>query len=175
MNNKSLETLSENRDARKSACDGTGMDQFLPPSRKRIVKVYGLGVLLTIVLFLFQLVMIFDVAGEVLHYKTWLRETLGPKNAGKLMVLGCFFALMVVHAGQAALWGIFLYRTRLLSSITEGAYFSGASVTTLGYGDILLKYPWRHLGTLIAITGVLMFGCSTAFLFVILQDVWQHI
>lgn len=106
MNNKSLETLPENRDARKSVCDGTGMDQFLPPSRKRIVKVYGLGVLLTIVLFLFQLMMIFDVVGEVLHYKTWLRETLGPKNAGKLMVLGCFFALMAVHAGQTALWGI---------------------------------------------------------------------
>jgi hypothetical protein len=51
---------------------------------------------------------------------------------------------------------------------------SGASITTLGYGDILLKYPWRHLGTLIAVSGVLMFGCSTAFLFVILQSVWQN-
>jgi hypothetical protein len=48
------------------------------------------------------------------------------------------------------------------------------SITTLGYGDILLKYPWRHLGTLIAITGVLMFGCSTAFLFVVMHAVWQH-
>jgi hypothetical protein len=37
-----------------------------------------------------------------------------------------------------------------------------------------IRNPWRHLGTLIAITGVLMFGCSTAFLFVILQAVWQH-
>lgn len=174
MTNKPLETLSENRGALRHACVGKGMGNSIPPSRKRIVKVYGLCMLLTIVLFLLQLVMIFDVAGEVLHYKTWLRETLGPKNAGKLMVLGCFFALMVVHASQAALWGIFLYRTRLLSSITEGAYFAGASVTTLGYGDILLKYPWRHIGTLIAISGVLMFGCSTAFLFLILQDVWQH-
>ena len=42
----------------------------------------------------------------------------------------------------------------------------------------LRRYPaevsLETLGTLIAITGVLMFGCSTAFLFVILQDVWTH-
>ncbi|RYH07806.1 two pore domain potassium channel family protein [Tropicimonas sp. IMCC6043] len=118
--------------------------------------------------------MIFDVAGEVLRSRSWLREALGAKNAGKLIVLGSFFALMAVHAGQAALWGVFLHRTKLLQSVTEGVYFSAASVTTLGYGDILLKYPWRHIGTLIAITGVLMFGCSTAFLFLVLQSVWQH-
>ena len=64
--------------------------------------------------------------------------------------------------------------TRLLPSIAEGIYFTAASISTLSYGDILLKSPWRHLGTLIAITGVLMFGYSTAFLFVILQAVWQH-
>jgi hypothetical protein len=63
---------------------------------------------------------------------------------------------------------------QLLPSITEGVYFAGASITTLGYGDILLTNPWRHLGTLVAITGALMFGCSTAFLFVILQAVWRH-
>jgi hypothetical protein len=68
----------------------------------------------------------------------------------------------------------FLRWTRLLPSITEGIYFTAASITTLGYCDILLKYPWRHLGTLIAITGVLMFGCSTAFLFVNLQAVWKQ-
>jgi hypothetical protein len=49
----------------------------------------------------------------------------------------------------------------------------GRVITTLGYGDVVLKYPWRHLGTLIAITGVLMFGCSTAFLFLVLQEVWK--
>ena len=69
---------------------------------------------------------------------------------------------------------LFLRWTRLLPSITDGIYFTAASITTLGYGDIPLKSPWRHLGTLIAITGVLMFGCSTAFLFVILQAVWKQ-
>jgi hypothetical protein len=99
---------------------------------------------------------------------------MGPRHAGKLLLLGCFFALMSAHVTQAAVWGLFMRRTGLLPSITEGVYFTAASITTLGYGDVLLKYPWRHLGTLIAITGVLMFGCSTVFLFVVLQAVWQH-
>lgn len=85
-----------------------------------------------------------------------------------------FFAPLAAHVTEAAVWGLFLRWAKLVGSTTEGIYFSAASITTLGYGDILSKYPWRHLGTLIAITGVLMFGCSTAFLFVMLQEVWQH-
>jgi hypothetical protein len=60
---------------------------------------------------------VFDVIGEVLRHKSWLSETLGAKNGGKLIVLGCFFALMTVHSGQAAICGIFLHRTRLLRSV----------------------------------------------------------
>ena len=126
-------------------------------------------------LFYFHVAVIFDVIGEMLRYKPRLLEHMGPKDTGKLILLGCFFALISAHVTQAAVWGLFLRWTRLLPSITEGVYFTAVSITTLGYGDVLLKYPWRHLGTLIAITGVLMFGCSTAFLFVVLQDVWQHL
>jgi len=142
--------------------------------RGRIGGIYGFAVLLALVLFYFHVVVIFDVIGEILRYKAWMLEHLGPKHTGKLLLLSSFFVLMLVHVTQAAVWGLFLRWTQLLSSITEGVYFSAVSITTLGYGDILLKYPWVHLGTLIAISGVLMFGCSTAFLFVVLQRVWEH-
>jgi len=151
------------------------MEKNSIPPRGRIAGVYGVAVLLALLLFYFHVMVIFDVIGEGLRYKGWLLEQMGEKDAGKLLLLGCFFALLSAHVAEAAGWGLFLRWTRVLSSVTEGVYFSAASITTLGYGDILLKYPWRHLGTLIAITGVLMFGCSTAFLFVILQTVWQHL
>jgi len=174
VNSKSLETLPENKGTSQNTSGETKMDKHLPPSVRRIAGVYGFALLLALALFYFHVIVIFDVIGEMLHYKAWLLENIGPKNAGKLLLLGCFFALMSAHIAQAAVWGLFLRWTQLLPSVTEGVYFTAASITTLGYGDILLKYPWRHLGTLIAITGVLMFGCSTAFLFVVLQDVWQH-
>jgi hypothetical protein len=131
-------------------------------------------VLLAPVLFYFHVVVIFDVLTQMHHFKPWMLEHLGPRHTGHILLLGNFSTLMLAHVAEAAVWGLFLRWTRLLPSITDGVYFTAVSITTLGYGDILLKYPWRHLGTLIAITGVLMFGCSTAFLFVILQEVWQH-
>ena len=152
----------------------SSIDKHPPPSRRRIAGVYGFAVLLALVLFYFHVMVIFDVIGEMLRNKAWLLENTEPKDAGKILLLGCFFALMLAHVTEAAVWGLFFRGTQLLPSLTEGVYFTAASITTLGYGDILLKYPWRHLGTLIAITGVLMFGCSTAFLFVILQAVWQQ-
>jgi hypothetical protein len=174
VNSKSFESPRDNGGGRQGRSGETKLDKPLPASQRKIVGVYGFALLLALALFYFHVVVIFDVIGEMLHYKVWLRENLGPKDAGKLMLLGCFCALMMAHIAQAAVWGLFLSWAKLLSSITEGVYFTAASITTLGYGDILLKYPWRHLGTLIAITGVLMFGCSTAFLFVVLQAVWQH-
>jgi len=173
VNSKPFETLPENSAPRHTS-DGTKPDEHQPSSRRRIGWIYSIAVLLTFVLFYFYVVVIFDVIGEMSLYKAWLLKSMGQKDAGKLLLLGVFFALLSAHLVQAAVWGLFLHWTRLLPSITEASYFSGASITTLGYGDILLKYPWRHLGTLIAVSGVLMFGCSTAFLFVILQSVWQN-
>lgn len=174
MNNKPIETLPENEGVRQNTSDGTKTDKPLPPSRSRIAEVYGFALLLALVLFYFHVMVIFDVIGELLRCKAWMLEHLGPKHTGKLLLLICFFALMLAHIAEAAVWGLYFRWTRLLPTITEGVYFTAASITTLGYGDILLRYPWRHLGTLIAITGVLMFGCSTAFLFVVMQAVWQH-
>jgi hypothetical protein len=144
-------------------------------SRSRIGSIYGFAVLLALVLFYFHVVVIFDVIAEMVRFKPWMLEHLGPKHTGKIVLLVIFFTLVLAHVAEAAAWGLFLRYTRMLPRITDGIYFTAMSITTLGYGDILLKYPWRHLGTLIAITGVLMFGCSTAFLFVVLQDVWQHL
>ena len=174
MNSKPFETLPENGGVHQNTSDGTKLDKHRPVSGGRIVGVHGFALLLSLALFYFHVAVIFDVIGETLRYKAWLLEHLGPKHTGKLLLLGCFFALTAAHVIEAAVWGLFLRWTKLLPNITEGVYFTASSTTTLGYGDILLKYPWRHLGTLIAITGVLTFGCSTAFLFVVLQRVWEH-
>jgi hypothetical protein len=174
VKSRPFETLSVNGGVRQDTSDGTKIDKHLPPSRRRIVGVHGVALLLAIVLFYFHVVVIIDVVGEMLRCKAWLLENMGPKDAGKILLLGCFFSLMSAHVTEAAVWGLFFRWTRLLPRITDGVYFTAASMTTLGYGDVLLKYPWRHLGTLVAISGVLMFGCSTAFLFVVLQGVWEH-
>lgn len=161
---------------RQDKSEGTKVDRHPPVSPGKIAGVHVVALLLALVLFYFHVVVIFDVIGEMLRGKAWLLAHLGPRQSGKILLLGCFLALVLAHLAEAAVWGLFLRVLRLVSSISEGIYFSAASITTLGFGDVLLKYPWRHLGTLIAVTGVLTFGCSTAFLFVVLQNVWvQHL
>jgi zinc transporter len=159
---------------RQDRSAGAEVGKPRPLSFSLIVGVHGFALLLALVLFYFHVVGVFDVIGEIYHGKKSLMVELGPQEFGKIALLGCFLALVVFHLVEAMMWGLFLRSMRLVSSITEGIYFAAASITTLGYGDVLLKYPWRHLSTLIAITGVLTFGCSTAFLFVVMQDVWMR-
>jgi hypothetical protein len=142
--------------------------------RRAVRRVYSLALLLAIGLFYFHVVVIFDVAGKIIQYQTWLIDHLGPHTAGKAIILGCFLLLFAAHLSEVVAWGLFLRWTRLAASVTEGFYFTAASITTLGYGDVVLPSPWRHLGPLAAISGVLMFGCSGAFLFVVMQSAWER-
>ncbi|MGB6223647.1 potassium channel family protein [Haloferula sp.] len=174
MKRKPLETPPEDEGRGHGGSNRAEVDKHLSISSRRVLGVHAFALLLSLVLFYFHVVVIFDVIAEIHRSKPWMLEHLGVRHTGKILLLGSFFALLLAHLAEAGIWGLFLYRTRLLPRITDGIYFTATSITTLGYGDILLKYPWRHLGTLIAITGVLMFGCSTAFLFVVLQEVWHH-
>jgi hypothetical protein len=122
--------------------------------------------------FLFHTGVLFEVADHLIAANAWLRDNYGPATAGRAIILFSFFALFITHVVEAATWGLFLWRTGLIPTFGEGIYFSATSITSLGYGDVVLQPPWRILGPLVAISGALMFGCSTAFLFLILQKVW---
>ena len=169
---KHLDPLPDTEVGRQDQSGVTKVHKQRTVSRSKVVAVHVFALLLALAMFLFHVVIIIDVAGELIRREAWLLAHFG-QYAGKVALLGCFFLLFVAHVVEAGAWGLFLRGARLLPSVTDGIYFTAVSITTLGYGDVLLKYPWRHLGTLIAITGVLMFGCSTAFLFLVLQEVWK--
>jgi voltage-gated potassium channel len=90
---------------------------------------------------------------------------LGPVRSAVLMVR--FTTLMIVlHNLQILLWAGF-YRYQCLPSWETCFYFSAASYSTVGYGDIVLPRVWRLLGPVEGITGVLMGGLSASCLFAI--------
>jgi voltage-gated potassium channel Kch len=145
-----------------------------PPVRWPVIATFTLAVLITIALFFLHTIILFDVAGALLEHLPQLEGRLGHHSAGKVLVTGCFVLLFAAHLGEAAIWALFLSRKRLVSGFGEGLYFTIATVTTLGYGDVTLPPPWRQLGPGLAIVGMLMFGCSAAFLFVVMQGVWAR-
>jgi Ion channel len=141
-------------------------------TKRRLRRIFGMALALAAGVFLFHTGVLFEVADHVIASHAWLTGNYGPAIAGRALVLAIFFVLFITHFVEAAAWGLFLWRKGLTPTFTEGVYFSAASITALGYGDVVLPPPWRMLGPLVAISGTLMFGCSTAFLFLVLQKVW---
>ncbi|NEX20954.1 two pore domain potassium channel family protein [Thiorhodococcus mannitoliphagus] len=170
---KQTASLPDTERGRQDPSGGTNLDRNRPFPPSKPGSVYLLALLLALLLFSFHVVVILDVVGELFGHEAWLLAHLS-RLAGEAALLGCFFVLFAAHFIEAAAWGLFLRWTRLFPSTLEGIYFAATSATTLGYGDVVLPRPWRQLGPLIAIHGVLLFGCSTAFLFVILQHVWAQ-
>jgi voltage-gated potassium channel len=93
-------------------------------------------------------------------------KRLTPWHSAALMIR--FTVVMIaLHILQVLLWAAF-YRWRCLPSWDASFYFSAASYSTVGYGDIVLPIIWRSLGPLESITGMLMCGLSVSGLFAIL-------
>jgi Ion channel len=141
-------------------------------TRHLVRHVFSMALALAAGIFFFHTSVLFEVARHLIAANSWLAGNYGPATAGKVIVLVSFFALFITHVVEAATWGLFLWRKGLIPTFTEGVYFSATSITALGYGDVVLPPPWRMIGPLVAISGILMFGCSTAFLFLVLQKVW---
>ena len=81
--------------------------------------------------------------------------------------------LLVVHGLEISLWASFYLWEGCLPDAESAFYFSGATYTTIGYGDVVLSKPWRMLGPIEAATGILMFGLSTGLFFAVLSRIYS--
>lgn len=77
-----------------------------------------------------------------------------------VVVLGLFMA----HTLEAWIWAVFYWSVDETRSLSEAIYFSTVTFTTLGFGDVVLSNAWRLTSALQAVSGILLFGWSTAFL-----------
>ena len=91
---------------------------------------------------------------------------LGPWRSGMLIVR--FTSIIIIlHGLQILLWASF-YRWECFPSWESALYFSIASYSTAGTGDLLLPRTWRILGVVESGTGVLMGGLSVGFIFAVI-------
>jgi hypothetical protein len=85
------------------------------------------------------------------------------------MVIGLTCWLILIHLAEISVWGLFYYWKGCMSDAWSAFYFSGVTYTTVGYGDLVLPKPWRILGPLEALTGILMCGLSTGLFFALVS------
>ncbi|MGI9407534.1 MAG: ion channel [Hyphomicrobiaceae bacterium] len=75
-----------------------------------------------------------------------------------------FGIVVFAHTVQVWTWAIAFVALDALPQISNAIYFALVTYTTLGYGDVTLDAGFRVFAAMAAVTGLLNFGLSTAFL-----------
>jgi hypothetical protein len=89
------------------------------------------------------------------------------------LVIGVAAVLLVLlHGLEASYWAITYVWLGAAPDFRRAIYFSLQMATTLGADVVRLGDRWRLMGPLEAISGMLLFGLSTAFLLAVMQRVW---
>jgi len=76
---------------------------------------------------------------------------------------------MIAHTSEVVVWSSAYAILNVASADADVVNFAFVTYTTLGYGDITPIEPWRLLGPMTAMNGVLLFGWSTAVIFEVLR------
>ena len=100
-------------------------------------------------------------------------ERQGARIRYAILMILLFSGIMLLHTVETSIWALFYYTRALFDDFETSLYFSLTSYTTIGYGDVLLPQKWRLLGAIEGISGVLLCGISTAFIFAVMSAMFQ--
>jgi hypothetical protein len=129
---------------------------------------YLFVLLIGLVMFLVgQTIQAFSISGLIgfLSQRFKLRRLVQQEERlwGEFVVLSItLFFLLASSLVQVGLWAFVFVLIGQFDQYSEAFYHSAVNFATLGYGDIVMAEPWRLLGAMQAISGVLMLGLSTA-------------
>ncbi|MCM3870826.1 MAG: potassium channel family protein [Pyrinomonadaceae bacterium] len=101
-----------------------------------------------------------------------IEQRAGPVN-NALLLIAIFTGLILLHLAENCIWATFYYWQGLFGNYETSLYFSLGTYTTIGYGDVVLPEKWRLLGAMEGLSGVLLCGLSTAFLFAVVNAFFQ--
>ena len=81
--------------------------------------------------------------------------------------------MILLHLFEISAWALYYFQKGALADLQVSFYFSAVTYTTTGYGDVVLPEPWRLLGGVEALTGILMCGLSTGFFFAVVSRMYD--
>ena len=120
---------------------------------------------LTIVVAVAFIVALMEVIDRIERKAIGVSEILRSGYILTFAVIWMLIAMIVVVAAWAFLFAVIGAFTR----IEDSFYFAIVSITTVGFGDIVLDENWRILSGFAAADGFIIFGLDTAVLFEILR------
>ena len=81
-----------------------------------------------------------------------------------LITSGLFLMFLASHTVQIYLWAFCFWLIGALPGHEAPIYFALVTYSTVGYGDLTLARDIRIFGAMASVSGILMFGMTTAFL-----------
>lgn len=100
-------------------------------------------------------------------------ESLNTIKRQGLILMLVFAVVITLHLIETGIWATFYYLYGLFETYEIALYFSLGTYSTIGYGDVVLPGRWRLLGGIEGISGVLLCGLSGAFIFAVVNALFQ--
>ena len=114
-------------------------------------------------------------AGLALLLRAFIRShAVPPTRAWPItwLLIRVTWLLLLIHTAEITVWGMFYFWQGCLPDAESAFYFSGVTYATIGYGEVVLSKPWRMLGPVEGLTGILMCGLSAGLFFAVVSRIY---
>jgi voltage-gated potassium channel len=117
-------------------------------------------------------------AGGIAVFAQFLSRKFPPEqlvalNRQVLVLIIVFAMVITLHLIETSIWAMFYFWNNHFPDYETALYFSLGTYSTIGYGDVVLPQRWRLLGGIEGISGVLLCGLSGAFIFAVVNVLYQ--
>ncbi len=115
------------------------------------------------------------IIGLIACFKGFRSGIVGDRNYIAMMrvLVITIVGIFLVHTVEIWLWAVLYRWLGEFESMERALYFSTVTFTTLGYGDITLQARWQLVSSFEAANGIILFGVSTAFVFVVIRKLFE--
>lgn len=110
---------------------------------------------------------------QLLLFRFSEREGFATTTRQARLLLFVFALVISLHVVEIGIWATFYYWRGLFPDFETALYFSFGTYSTIGYGDVVLPQGWRLLGGVEGLSGVLLCGLSAAFIFAVVNTLFQ--
>ncbi len=92
-----------------------------------------------------------------------------------LYLTGITMWMLLAFSIVAWVWATALLQLGAMPNFEESLYFSMVTITSLGFGDIVLEHNWRILSGMMSANGLVLFGLNTAIIVETLRGILQKV
>ena len=112
---------------------------------------------------------------QVMSTLSSARRLGGTSVASIFAVGGAVLAVTILHALESAIWSGAYRALDAVQDNKSAMLYSLNAMTSYGHENLQLAAQWQMMGALEALNGWILFGLTTAFLFIVMQKARSRI